>query len=73
MAASTQNATASELPRKATKSAASGYPATSASESPSQIAELAATSSSSLTIRGITAVRAGRKKIETVVRAKTSG
>jgi hypothetical protein len=46
---------------------------TSASVSPIQIAELAVRSSSSRTILGMIAVRAGRKKIEIVVSRKTSG
>ncbi len=46
---------------------------TSAMVSPTHIAELAERRSRSSTIRGRIAIRAGRKKIETVVIANTSG
>ncbi len=45
----------------------------SASVSASQFAEFAVSRSSDRTIRGITASRAGRKKIEIDVTAKISG
>ena len=45
----------------------------SATVSASQVAELAAMRSSPGTIRGMTASRAGRKKIETDVTMKTTG
>src|SRR5450756_1773933 len=70
---SSQNASDSALPRNATNSPASGYPTTSASVSLIHVAEFAVTSSSSWTTLGITAVRAGRKKIETVVSRNTRG
>ena len=46
---------------------------TSAKVSPAHSAELAVTRSSSATIRGRIATRAGRKKIEIVVIRKISG
>ena len=72
---SSQKASGSAPPRtrNATNSDASGYPTTSANVSLSHVAEFAVTSSSSRTTLGITAVRAGRKKIETVVSRKTNG
>jgi len=70
---SSQNASGSALPRNATKRPANGYPNTSASVSLSHVTEFAVTSSSSRTTLGVTAVRAGRKKMETVVSRKTSG
>ena len=60
-------------PRRATNRPASGKPTMSASVSAVHVALLAAITSSSRTIRGRSAVLAGRKKRLAVVIAKTSG
>ena len=73
VALSTQNASGTAAPSVTTKMPASGYPITSAIVSPTHSAEFAVSRSRSGTICGRIATRAGRKKIEIVVTAKTIG